>query len=79
MKASIRILLPCLSIPIPIGGLYGLLDDSRPRGILLPAGWLSRLNDADRQILPGISKAKQLHIVSLDLLTSHPFMVPAKE
>jgi hypothetical protein len=48
-------------------------------GILLPAGWLSRLNDADRQILPCISKAKQLHIVSLDLLTSHPFMVPAKE
>lgn len=56
--------------------LFRLLDDSQPGDILLceQVDRLSRLNDADWQQLRGIIASKGLHIVSLDLPTSHAIM-----
>lgn len=56
--------------------LMRLLEDSQPGDILLceQVDRLSRLNDKDWQHLRGIIASKGLHIVSLDLPTSHAVM-----
>lgn len=61
--------------------LFRLLEDSQPGDVLLceQIDRLSRLNKADWETLRGIIKAKGLHIVSLDLPTSHPLMAPQAE
>ena len=61
--------------------LFRLLNDSQPGDILLceQVDRLSRLNEADWQTLRGTIQAKGLHIVSLDLPTSHQFMDGAGE
>jgi DNA invertase Pin-like site-specific DNA recombinase len=61
--------------------LFRLLDDSQPGDVLLceQIDRLSRLNKDDWETLRGIIKAKGLHIVSLDLPTSHPLMSPQGE
>ncbi|MFZ3185571.1 MAG: recombinase family protein [Pseudomonas sp.] len=53
--------------------LFRLLNDSQPGDVLLceQVDRLSRLTDADWQTLRGIIQAKGIHIVSLDLPTSH--------
>ena len=61
--------------------LMRLLDDSQPGDVILceQIDRLSRLNKEDWESLRGIIKAKGLHIVSLDLPTSHPLMDPKVE
>lgn len=61
--------------------LFRLLEDSQPGDVLLceQIDRLSRLTQEDWNTLRGIIKAKGLHIVSLDLPTSHPLMNPAKD
>lgn len=56
--------------------LFRLLDDSQAGDILLceQVDRLSRLTEADWLTLRGIIQTKGLHIVSLDLPTSHQFM-----
>lgn len=53
--------------------LFRLLDDSQPGDVLLveQVDRLSRLNDADWQSLRATINSKGLHIVALDLPTSH--------
>lgn len=59
--------------------LMRLLDDSQPGDILLveQVDRLSRLKDADWQKLRNIISSKGLHIVALDLPTSHQLMAGA--
>lgn len=61
--------------------LFRLLADSQPGDILLceQVDRLSRLNEADWQTLRGVIQTKGLHIVSLDLPTSHQFMAGVNE
>lgn len=61
--------------------LFRLLEDSQPGDVLLceQIDRLSRLNKDDWETLRGIIKSKGLHIVSLDLPTSHPLMAPQAE
>jgi len=61
--------------------LFRLLDDSQPGDILLceQVDRLSRLTEADWLTLRGVIQTKGLHIVSLDLPTSHQFMAGAGE
>lgn len=61
--------------------LFRLLEDSQPGDVLLceQIDRLSRLNQKDWDTLRGIIKSKGLHIVSLDLPTSHPLMNPPKK
>ncbi len=59
--------------------LFRLLNDSQPGDILLceQVDRLSRLTDEDWKTLRGIIHAKQIHVVSLDLPTSHQLMTGA--
>ena len=61
--------------------LFRLLEDSQPGDVILceQIDRLSRLNQEDWDTLRGIIKSKGLHIVSLDLPTSHPLMNPQAE
>lgn len=56
--------------------LFRLLNDSQPGDIILceQIDRLSRLTEADWLTLRGVIQTKGLHIVSLDLPTSHQFM-----
>lgn len=56
--------------------LFRLLNDSQPGDILLceQVDRLSRLSEADWQTLRGVIMSKGIHVVSLDLPTSHQLL-----